>query len=236
MRLLFPVLLWLSCSCAGLHAQQLVLGWSGGYATPRELNREIYVYNAVNSAGLKKPMQEVHWNQGPAFGYRFSDDNFYVELIYSRKRAMVSSEFDSSGIAMARQLKVLSNTYNFGFAWRRNGWAIGASFDAGRFKGKGRRGEKGGIKGQDWERLWVLDDTKVFVFSAFRLYLAQTLFVERSFGDIATVRLYAQVNGRKSNMDGLDKWLFGRGLNHFVHNEDRFTSYGVMFYFTIGKN
>lgn len=218
-----------------LSAQRFILGWSGAYATPHELNRELYVYNAINRSGLKKEMKMVHLNQGPAIGMRFGDEK-YFELLYSRKRSLVASEFDSSGVAMTRQLKVLLNTWNFGIGINKNGWGIGTSIDLGRFKGKGRRGPEDGIKDQDFKKLWVLDSKRLVGIAIYQLTLAETFYVERSFGNFMGLRLYAQIQYTKIQMDGLDAWLFGGGLNYAEFNSDRFNNYGAMLYFNFGKN
>lgn len=236
MRPFLILSLVLSLAVSGLSAQKrFVIGWSGGYAFPNELNRELYIYNAINRPNLKKEMPLVHWYQGPTLGMHFGDDR-YFELLYSRKRALVASEFDSSGVAMTRQLKVLLNTWNFGLGTRVNGWGIGTSIDFGRYKGKGRRGPESEIKSQDFQKLWVLDNKRLLGIAIYQLTIAQTFYVERSFGNFAGLRLYAQIHYMKMQMDGLDPWLFGRGLNYFVYNEGRFTNVGAMLYFNLGKN
>src|SRR5688572_529835 len=93
---------------------QFVLGWSAGWSPCRELNREIYVYNAINGA-LSDKMEEVHWYQGPVIGLRMGEDGGFVELLYQRKRCKVASEWDSAGVTMTREMKTLCNTYNLGF-------------------------------------------------------------------------------------------------------------------------
>lgn len=85
-----------------------IVGWNAGYALAPELNRTIYVYNALNTT-LTKPMNEVHWYQGPVVGVRLGDEVFF-ELLYSRKRVVVSSGWDSYGVGMERQLKVVANS------------------------------------------------------------------------------------------------------------------------------
>lgn len=214
---------------------QFVLGWSGGYATPHELNRVLYVYNSVNKAGLTKEMKPVHWCQGPMIGFQYNQSDLMLELSYSRKRAKVASEFDSSGVAMTRELKVLSNTYNFGFGYHLGEhFTIGGSFDLGRFKGKGRRGPKDGIGDQDWDRLWVKDKTRLLGISIYRLYLAETVFAELNMG-IVNLRFYAQVLGMRAKLDGLDHWLFG---NQLIFGEDEYESmvnYGICLYVKLGK-
>lgn len=232
------LILSLLCTLAvsGLSAQKrFVIGWSGGYAFPNELNRELYIYDAINRPNLKKEMPLVHWYQGPALGMRFGDD-LYFEMLYTRKRSFVASEFDSSGVAMTRQLKVLLNTWNFGLGIRSNGWGIGTSFDFGRFKGKGRRGPEASIKDQDFQNLWVLDNRRLVGFAVYKFTIAETFYIEHSLGSFAGLRLYAQLHYTKMQMDGLDPWLFGRGLNYFVNNEARFTNVGAMLYFNLGKN
>lgn len=215
------------------HAQ-FVFGWSGGYAPCRELNREIYVYNAINSA-LNKPMGEVHWYQGPVIGFRSPDEGGFFELLYSRKRVKVTSEWDSSGVTMTRQMKVLCNTYNLGFGYQKNGWRIGVSLDGGRFKGFGRRGEKDGIGDRDWQRIWVVDKTRLYLFAIYRLYLAETIFVEKQQG-IFNVRLYAQLPGKSSNLDKLDEWLFGSDINFAMDQEQSFVNLGMSLTIAIGGN
>src|ERR1041385_3457676 len=107
---LIPFLFYTTCVSA-----QFEIGWNGGYANPQELNREIYVYNAINSTGngLKKEMPAVHWYQGLVVGFE-SPGDFFGELKAVRRSCMVSSEFDSAGVAMKRQLKVQANTLNLG--------------------------------------------------------------------------------------------------------------------------
>src|ERR1044071_1771464 len=184
---------------------QFTIGWSGGYALCRELNREIYVYDQINSA-LTKEMKPVHWYQGLVIGFQTPGDGIFGELTYNRKRATVSSEWDSSGVEMTRQLKVLCNTYNLGVGFRSNGWAIGISWDFGRFKGKGRRGPKSSIGDQEFERLWVQDRTRLYGIAIYRLFCQETFFVERNFGFV-NFRMYAQFPGVSSQLDGLDSWM-----------------------------
>ena len=228
--------LLLFCSAFLLTASlsaQFVFGWSGGYAMPHELNREIYIYNAINGA-LKKEMPEVHWYQGPVIGFRSGNDGPYVELLYNRKRALVASEFDSSSVPMRRELKVLYNTWDLGVGYKSNGWGIGTSFDAGRFKGKGRRGPEATIGDQDFEKLWVLDKTRLLGIAVYQLSIAQTVWVERSFGP-ATLRFYFQFPWMRSQMEGLDTWLFGGQLNFKTYNVDRFTNFGTSLTIYLGK-
>ncbi len=229
-RFLFLLTLLISFQA---HAQFLI-GWLGGYGTPHELNREIYIYNEINSSGLKKKMHEVHWNQGPIIGFRIGDEKF-GELTYSRKRASVHSEFDSAGISMSRQMKVYCNTWNFTFGIKSNGWCLGGSVDLGRFKGFGRRDQTSLIKKEPWRRLWVIDNTRLIGIAIFRLYITETVFVERSFGRV-NFRLYAQLFGMKRQLDGLDNWLFGSGLNYGLAQEERFTNYGIAVFLNLGKN
>lgn len=212
---------------------QFIIGWSGGYALCRELNREIYVYDQINGA-LTKEMKPVHWYQGLVIGFQSPGDGPFGELTYNRKRAMVSSEWDSSGVEMTRQLKVLCNTFNLGFGYRNSGWTIGISCDLGRFKGKGRRGVKSSIGDQEFERLWVLDRTRLLGIAVYRLFAQETIFVERNFGFI-NFRLYAQLPGMSSQLDGLDTWMFGQDLNFGMHQHERFFNLGAQVTFSIGK-
>jgi hypothetical protein len=212
---------------------QFMIGWNGGYANPRELNREIYIYDAINGPNLTKKMQPVHWNQGPLIGMRIGNEGF-VEFTYTRKKAAVSSEFDSSSVPMIRQMKVFCNTFNLGFGYTSNNWTIGGSFDFGRFKAFGRRGTVEGIKDQDWQRLWVLNKTRILLIAVDRAYITESVFVERAFG-IVSVRAYVQFGGMKKRMDGLDPWLFGTELNYADPNEERFPNYGLSVFFKLGK-
>lgn len=214
-----------------MHAQ-FVVGWSGGYAPARELNREIYVYNAINGHNLSKEMNEVHWYQGPAVGFRSRGD-VYVELLYSRKRSKVTSEFDSSGVLMTRQMKVLCNTWNFGVGFQADGWRIGASFDLGRFKGFGRRGVASDIGDKAWDRIWTLDNRRV-AFISMRLICTETVYVERYFG-LFNVRAYVQFPGINSEMDGLDTWMFGSDLNFGKAQKQGFLNVGAMVSLAFGR-
>ena len=220
--------------CAQQQQAQFVVGWSGGYALCRELNREIYVYNAVNGPNLDKEMQPVHWYQGVLIGFRSPGEGPFVELLYNRKRCKVTSEFDSSGIAMARELKVLCNTYNFGIGYKKNNWAIGLSWDFGRFKGKGRRGPQDAIADMGFERLWVQDRTRLIGIAVARLFCQETIFVERSMGPVG-IRAYIQLPGTPNRMDGLDFWLFGQELNYAESQEERFVNFGAAITVTLGK-
>jgi hypothetical protein len=213
---------------------QFMIGWNAGYGNARELNREIYIYDAINRSGLKKEMKEVHWNQGPAIGFRAGGDGGFLELIYSRKKAMVSSTFDSASVPFTRQMKVYSNTWNLGFGMNKSGWGIGMSFDFGRFKGFGRRGPEDGIKDVAWKRLWVLDRTRLLGIAVARLYITETFFVERKVG-IFSVRLYAQLFGMREQLDGLDSWLFGADLNYAMPSEEHFNNYGIAVFINLGK-
>ena len=87
---------------------QFIVGWNAGYALALELNPTINVYNALNTT-LTKSMNEVYWYQGPVGGVRFGDEIFF-ELLYSRKRLLVSSGWDSVGVGMVQQLKVVVNS------------------------------------------------------------------------------------------------------------------------------
>ncbi len=211
---------------------QFMIGYTGGHCSPRELNREIYIYNVLNSANTKK-MHEINWFQGPTIGVRSSGD-VYFELMYSRKKASTFSKFDSSGVDMMRQMKVYGNTFNFGFGTRIDGWAFGGSMDFGRFKGFGRRGPEESIKELPWQRLWVVDNTRLLGISV-RLYFAFTFYVEKTIG-IATIRLYSQQLAFKQGMDGLDRWLFGTGLNYGKEQEETFKNTGIAVYLNIGGN
>jgi hypothetical protein len=208
---------------------QIVIGVTGGYANPKELNREIYVYNTVNAAGLTKQMDAVHWYRGIVLGFQSKGDLF-GDFRYVRRSCTVSSEFDSSGVAMTRQLKVQSNTFNLGVGFRADGWVFGASWDFGGFKGKGRKGAKEGIKDRDWFRLWVHDSSPIL-----RAQTGSTLFVGREFGFIG-VRLYAQFQFMKLIFDELDPWMFGTRLNESYWNRDKFNNYGLEVSFLLGKH
>jgi hypothetical protein len=208
---------------------QFMIGYTAGHCSPRDLNREIYVYNVLNNP--VKPMKEINWFQGPTFGFR-TPGSPYFELMYSRKKATTESTFDSAGVVMNRQMKVYGNTFNFGFGARVDGWAFGASMDFGRFKGFGRRGPEETIKDQDWRRLWVVDNTRLLGISV-RLYFAATIYVEKTFG-IMSVRLYTQPLAFKQPMDGLDRWLFGADLNYANPNEEAFKNTGIAIYLNLG--
>lgn len=210
---------------------QFIVGWNAGYALAPELNRTIYVYNSLNTT-LTKSMNEVHWYQGPVGGVRFGDEIFF-ELLYSRKRVLVSSGWDSSGVGMERQLKVLANSWNFGFGVQADSWTLGASVDVGRFKGRGRRGQTDLIGDQEWRELWVLANERFLGISFDRFFPSFTFFAERSFG-IMSVRAYAQAFGMRVTMDGLDTWLVGSQLNWFLGSKERFTNFGLMVSFNFG--
>jgi hypothetical protein len=229
MRLLKIILLLLFFTCR-VQAQFMV-GWTGGHCNPRELNKEIYTYNVLNSANTKA-MHELHWFQGPTFGIRAGDDVFF-ELMYNRKKATTAAEFDSAGVPMVRQMKVFGNTFNFGFGTKVGNWAFGGSMDFGRFKGFGKRGQEATIKDQDWRRLWVVDRTRILGISV-RLYFAGTFWVERSFG-ILTVRLYTQPIAFKQTMDGLEGWFFGADLNYGKGCDEAFKNTGIAIYLNLGK-
>jgi hypothetical protein len=217
--------------CSKLPAQ-LIVGWSGGYGNPQELNRVLYIYNAVNRQGLSKEMQPVHWNQGFAGGYRLGGELFF-ELLYSRKRILVHSEFDSSGVAFERQLKVLSNTWNFAMGYQDEHAAIGLSIDFGRFKGLGRRGPTAGIDDQTFEKLWVLDKTRFLGISGYKLYTSVTAFAELKYGIIA-LRAYVQYALMRNQMERLDTWLLGSQLNFAEFEHDKYSNAGLMVSIQIG--
>lgn len=230
MKILPKLIIAFLCISANAPAQ-FSIGWTGGHTNLRELNREIYVYNTLNGSGLTKQMKEVHWCQGPIIGFR-SSGNVYFEAYYNRKKTHTSSSFDSASIPMNRQMKVFSNTFNFGLGFRSNNWAIGGSMDFGRFKGFGRRGPESSIKDQKWQRLWVQDNTRIIGISV-RLYFAATFYVERTIG-IATIRLYTQPFAFKQPMDGLDHWLFGADLDYAQPNEERFGNTGIALFLNLG--
>lgn len=213
---------------------QFIIGWNAGYAPTRELNREIYVYNAINRHGLTKEMNEIHWFQGPVIGYRVQGDDGFVELCYNRKRSKVGAEFDSAGVGMSREMKTLVNTWNFGFGVGDENWTIGASFDFGRYKGFGRRGAQSGIGDQPWERLWTIDNTRLYVISV-RLIMSETIFIERHFG-FMNLRVFAQFPGITSELDGLDYWLFGADLNYGMTQRQKIFNVGAMLTLSIGRN
>jgi hypothetical protein len=227
----FVIILLALTGVTQLHAQ-FVIGWSGGWAPARELNREIYVYNAVNSA-LTEKMGAVHWYQGPVIGFRSgTDDGPFVELLYQRKRVKVGSEWDSSGVTMTREMKTLCNTFNLGFGFQTGGWRIGFSFDAGRFKGFGRRGAKDGIDDTAWERIWVKDNSRILFISK-RLYIAETIFVERQFGFLC-LRAYCQLPGIRAEMDRLDEWMFGNDINFAQNQSQAFWNFGMSLTVALG--
>ena len=214
---------------------QFIIGWSGGYAPNRELNREIYVYNAINRHNLSKEMGEVHWYQGPVVGIRVPmSSTAYVELLYNRKRIKVSSEFDSSGVTMARELKTLVNTFNLGFGIGNENWTFGCSVDFGRDKGFGKRGVAENIGDQAWQRLWLVEQYRILGISN-RLVLTETIFVERHLGFI-NIRLFAQLPGISSETDRLDAWLFGADLNYAKAQVHRPFNVGAMITVSIGKD
>jgi hypothetical protein len=224
-----------------LNAQAFILGWSGGHANPKELNRTIYVYNSVNASGLTKEMKQVHWVQGPFIGFHVGT-GVYGEFCFSHKQQVVASEFDSSGVAMMRQMKVISNTMEFGMGVRQDGWGFGGSIGIGRFKGKGKRGPSEGIKDMEYQKLWTIDDTRLAGIKVYQLYLTETIFVERSFGGFLTMRLYAQLSASRNPMDGLDPWFFGdfgpidSYLNWATAEGENLVNYGVTVYLGLGKN
>lgn len=211
---------------------QFIVGWSAGYAPTRELNREIYVYNAINGHNLTKEMNEVHWYQGPVVGFRYTASDGFIELLYNRKRTVVGSEFDSSGVEMTRELKTLLNTWNFGIGRGNEEWTIGCSFDFGRYKGFGRRGTKSAIGDVAWDKLWVLRSTRILFIST-KLVLTETIFIERHF-EFINVRLFAQFPGISVEMDGLDSWLFGGDLNYASAQKQRPFNIGTSITFSIG--
>ena len=224
------------CLLVNVTHAQFVIGWSAGYANSHELNRTIHVYNSVQSSTLSKEMQMVHFNHGLIAGFRFGGDDGFAELLYSRKVASVSAEADSSGVTLERQLKVLSNTWNLGGGYRiTENFRIGMSFDLGRFKGKGRRGPKSSIGDQEFEKLWVLDNTRIFGIHAYKLYCATTAFAELNFGMVG-FRVYYQWALTKNKMDGFDYWLLsGQTLNWEESLYDKFSNAGVMLTLQIGK-
>jgi hypothetical protein len=214
---------------------QLIFGWSGGYAPVRELNREIYIYNQINGHNLKDEMSEVHWFQGPVTGFRFqNNDGPFVELLYSRKRCKVESQFDSAGVEMNRQIKTLCNTWNFGFGVTTGNWTFGMSLDLGRFKGFGRRGPSSSIGENSWQRLWVVDNSRV-AFISVRLIMMETIFIERKMGFLR-VRLFAQLPGMGKTMDGLDDWLFGAPLNWELAQKQQFVNTGISVFISLERN
>jgi hypothetical protein len=214
---------------------QLIFGWSAGYANPKEINRAIHVYNSVHSQTLSKEMQPVHFNHGLVAGYRIGSDGF-VELLYTRKVATVSAQADSAGVLLERQLKVLSNTWNFGGGVALDSrLRIGLSVDVGRFKGRGRRGPESTIGDQEFQKLWVLDDTRLLGISAYKLYMASTVFAEMDFGLIG-LRVYYQFAFLRNQMERLDSWLLsGQTLNWGTYLDDKFSNAGVMLTLQLGK-
>lgn len=226
------VFLLLFCCSADVISAQFIVGWSAGYAPTRELNREIYVYNAINGHNLSKEMAEIHWYQGPVVGWRIGNSESYVELLYNRKRSKVSAEFDSSGVLMTREMKTLINTWNFGFGLGNDQWTFGGSFDFGRYKGFGRRGVESTIGDESWQYLWHIDKTRI-LFVSVRLLLTETIFIERHFG-FMNVRLFTQIPGISVEMDGLDSWLFGGDLNFAMAQKQRPWNVGLMVTFSIG--
>jgi hypothetical protein len=237
MKIVRPLLFIFSILSFQLHAQfKCFLGWNEGHGTPYELNREIYIYNDINGPYLTKQMKEIHWNQGPAVGFRAGGD-LYFEMQYSRKSATVSSHFDSASVPMTRELKIYHNTFNYGMGGRIDGWNFGLSLDFGRFMGKGKRGPDSGIKNQDWQRFWILPHQ--FLGALGRLFPnSATAFVEYDLDFEHTfigLRAYAQFDYTKSGMSGLDHWLFGNNLNFQVDNGDRMNSFGIAIYAGFNK-
>jgi hypothetical protein len=222
---------------------QFMIGYTGGHTGLRELNREIHIYNEINGSNLKEPMHPIHWFQGPVIGIRGGDD-VYFELSYNRKKARTESSFDSLGEPYHRQIKVYSNTFNFGFGKHVGKWAFGASMDFGRFKGFGRRGPEASLNDSAWTRLFVVQNTRIIGISV-RLYFAATFYVERTFG-IATIRLYTQPLAFRQRMDGLDNWFFpnryaadpggGASMNYAEPNEEHFINSGISIFLNLGGN
>ena len=213
---------------------QLVIGWSGAYMNPKELNREIHVYDKLNGSGLTKQMQNVHWCQGLVVGLQKGNDDFFGEITYNRKTCIVASQFDSAGIGMKRQMKVQSNSFNFGVGRRSNGFVYGASLDFGKDKGKGRRGQSSGIKKEKWNRLWTQDSNFLI-----QLQPGMTFYVgyqKKVFG----IRIFYQWEFVKGLMDGLDHWMFGYPLNGTpalpVGQETKFSNAGIALTISLGKN
>jgi hypothetical protein len=223
----------------GLKANsQFLLGYTAGHTGLRELNREIHIYNEINGSALAKEMHPLHWYQGPTIGFRTGDAVFF-ELTYNRKRVRTESSFDSSGVAMHRQIKVYCNTFNFGFGAMVDGWGFGGSMDFGRFKGFGRRGPEETLKDTPWQRLFVVDNTRLAGISV-RLYFAATFWVERRVG-IVSVRLFTQPLAFRQPMDGLDRWFFPNRyyLTHMDYaqpNEEHFLNSGISVFLNIGGN
>jgi hypothetical protein len=213
---------------------QFVFGWSGGYSPNHELNRMIYVYNEVNKHALSKEMAPIHWYQGMVIGFRSPEEGPYLELLYTRKRTKVESEWDSSGVAMTREIKALVNTWNFGIGYQSGGWRVGFSMDLGRYKGFGRRGPESGIGDQKWKRIWEVDNTRIYLFSV-RLTCSETVYVERQIGGFVNVRLFAQLPGIGTELDVLDNWLFGSDLNFAMDQEQQIFNFGAAVTIAIGK-
>lgn len=214
-----------------LHAQFYV-GWNGAHGNPRELNREIYVYNTVNRSGLTKEMANVHWSQGLVLGYKTTGDVFF-DLQYIRKAAVVSSEFTSNGVDMKRQIKTQLNTLNFGAGVQSGSFVFGGSFDFGKYKGKGKRDDKTLIKKDDWTKLWVVDGSFLV-----KCTPGLTAFIGYQPGRLG-VRLFYQFQLFRLQYDRLDPWLFGAPLNGTPDfpfaQEDRFNNLGIEATFSFGK-
>ncbi|MCX6312775.1 MAG: hypothetical protein NT084_14225 [Bacteroidetes bacterium] len=211
---------------------QFIVGWNGGYAFVPDLNKEIYIYNEINKSGLKKEMNLVHLNHGPALGARIGGDLFY-EFLYSWKGASVTSKFDSANVPMVRQLKVYQYSFNFGFGFRANGWTIGASFDFGRFRGKGRRGTEANIKNIAFEKLWT--DPNPFGLLSRIVPVHYTIFAEYKY-KIFGFRPYVQFAAMKIDLGTLDYWLLGTYLNYGEFMQEKFVNCGMMVSIQIGKN
>lgn len=201
----------------------------------------IYVYNSVNAPNLSKQMPEMHLFQGPAIGFRRTFDDGYLEMVYNRKMSCVTSEFDSAGVPMQRQLKFVSNIYNWGGAVSANGWSAGLSFDFGFCKMKGKRAAKDGFGGFDYT--WITTPERFLRFINRILPDANTVWIERDLGRIASFRLYAQMFWFPTDMwseksgETIDHWFFGgNGLNYGMHMVQRFNSFGAVLYLKFGGN
>ncbi|HTL82796.1 MAG TPA: hypothetical protein VL651_13880 [Bacteroidia bacterium] len=221
-------------------SSQVILGWSGGYAPDREINRNIYVYNTINTPGLTKQMPEMHYYQGPVVGFRAASDDGYLELLWNRKWASVSSEFDSSGVPMQRELRSRVNTFNWGGAYSIDGWSAGMSFDFGFCKGMGKRAAKDGFKDRDYEWLWTPEHFLRLVNRI--LPDGNTIWIERDLGKFAAVRIYAQMfwiatdlTSEKSG-NKIDYWFFGSELNYANPMVQRFNNYGLEIFLKLGKS
>jgi hypothetical protein len=213
-------------------AQSLIVGYNAGYGFARDLNRELYIYNAINGHQIKKEMGPAHWFKGPTAGFRIGNEAFY-ELLYTWKACNVHSEFDSANVPFVRQLRVYQYSFQHAMGIRVGNVSFGASVDYGRFRGKGRRGPESGIKDQEWEMIWKNENP--FGLLSLVIPTRYTLFTEFHWG-LGAVRLFCQFAPMQSDLGYLDHWLFGTYLNYGKYMRDHFTNFGVMVSLHVGRN